>query len=169
MRNRQPSAFDTVFATSVGWRGLAPRGRVVWGVTATLVAAIPSVLVVSVGGVASGAVGAAVGLLISGSLIAVLWWLVGRRYRAWGYGFGDDELVIRRGVLVRRLTIVPVGRMQFIDVRQGPLERWLGLATVQLHTAAAASNARVPMLTVADAGRLRDELTARGAGRSGGT
>ena len=34
--------------------------------------------------------------------------------------------------------------MQFVDVTAGPLERAFGLATVQLHTAAAASDARIP-------------------------
>ena len=48
--------------------------------------------------------------------------------------------------------------MQFVDVSAGPLERAFGLATVQLHTAAAASDARIPGLPPAEAARLRDRL-----------
>lgn len=46
-----------------------------------------------------------------------------------------------RGLLVRRLSVVPDGRMQFVDVTAGPVERAFRLATVKLHTAAAAGDA----------------------------
>ncbi len=88
--------------------------------------------------------------------------LIVRSVRAWGYAERDVDLLVRHGLLVRRLSIVPYARMQFVDVTAGPLERALGLATVQMHTAAAASNARVPGLDRADASRLRDRLTALG-------
>ena len=41
--------------------------------------------------------------------------------------------------------------MQFLDVTAGPIDRWFGLATVQLHTAAATSDARIPGLPLAEA------------------
>ncbi len=85
-----------------------------------------------------------------------------RSVRSWGFAERDVDLLVRHGLLVRRLSIVPYARMQFVDVTAGPLERALGLATVQMHTAAAASNARVPGLARADAARLRDRLTALG-------
>ena len=69
-----------------------------------------------------------------------------RRYRAWGYAEREDDLLVRRGVMIRRLTVVPYGRMQFVDVTAGPVDRLFGLATVQLHTAAAATDARIPGL-----------------------
>ena len=52
--------------------------------------------------------------------------------------------------------------MQFVDVTAGPLERVFNLATVQLHTAAAASDARIPGLPPEEATRLRDRLAALG-------
>ncbi len=85
-----------------------------------------------------------------------------RAVLAWGYAERDRDLLVRHGVLVRRLSIVPYARMQFVDVTAGPLERLFGLATVQLHTAAAATDARVPGLPPAEASRLRDRLTALG-------
>jgi len=80
----------------------------------------------------------------------------------------DDDLIVRRGLLVRRLSVVPYGRMQFIDVTAGPVDRWLGLATVQLHTAAASSDARIPGLVDAEARRLRDRLATLGEARAAG-
>ena len=94
--------------------------------------------------------------------------LVPRSLRSWGYAERADDLLVRHGLLVRRLSIVPYGRMQFVDVTAGPLERLLGLATVQLHTAAAASDARIPGLTAAEAARLRDRLAALGEARAEG-
>jgi hypothetical protein len=58
--------------------------------------------------------------------------------------------------------------MQFVDVQAGPLERRYGLATVQLHTASPATDARIPGLPHAEAARLRDRLAALGEARAAG-
>jgi hypothetical protein len=102
------------------------------------------------------------------ALGAVAWVITGRRFHAWGYQERADDLLVRRGLLLRRLSVVPYGRMQFVDVTAGPFERLYGLSTVRLHTAAAASDARIPGLAGDDARRLRDELAARGEARSMG-
>jgi membrane protein YdbS with pleckstrin-like domain len=91
-----------------------------------------------------------------------------RAVRAWGYAERDQDLLVRHGLFIRRLSIVPYARMQFVDVTAGPLERAFGLATVQLHTAAAASDAKVPGLPPEEAARLRDRLTALGEDRAEG-
>jgi membrane protein YdbS with pleckstrin-like domain len=91
-----------------------------------------------------------------------------RAVRAWGYAERDQDLLVRHGLLIRRLSIVPYARMQFVDVTAGPLERAFGLATVQLHTASAASDAKVPGLPPEEASRLRDRLTALGEDRAEG-
>jgi uncharacterized protein len=91
-----------------------------------------------------------------------------RRVAAWGYAERNDDLMVRRGVLIRRQSVIPYGRMQFIDVTAGPVERSLGLATLRMHTAAAASDARIPGLDRAAAARLRDQLAALGEARAAG-
>ncbi len=108
------------------------------------------------------ALGSVVLTYLSAEVIAL------RRYRAWGYAERAEDLLVRRGVMVRRLSVVPYGRMQFVDVVAGPLERRWGLATVRLHTAAAASDARVPGLPAAEAERLRDRLAMLGESRAAG-
>jgi uncharacterized protein len=94
--------------------------------------------------------------------------LMRRRFSAWGYTERDEDLLVRRGVLVSRLSVVPYGRMQFVEVIAGPLERSFGLATVHLHTAAAASDARIPGLERDEAARLRDRLAALGEAQAAG-
>jgi membrane protein YdbS with pleckstrin-like domain len=111
----------------------------------------------------AGLAAAAVALLGAVRAITIV-----RAVRAWGYAERESDLLVRHGLLVRRLSIVPYARMQFVDVTAGPLERGFGLATVQLHTAAAASDARVPGLGPAEAARLRDRLTALGEDRAEG-
>jgi len=91
-----------------------------------------------------------------------------RRVRAWAYRERDDDLLVRRGVMVSRLSVIPYGRMQFIDVVAGPIERAFGLATVRMHTAAASSDARIPGLTQIEAGRLRDHLAQLGEAKAAG-
>jgi uncharacterized protein len=96
------------------------------------------------------------------------WNTIGRQVAAWGYAERADDLLIRRGLMFRELVVVPYGRMQFVDVQAGPLERAFGLAQVQLHTASAGTDARIPGLNAAEAARLRDRLASRGQARLAG-
>ena len=106
------------------------------------------------------AVGALLATLVLTGLVLVA---VERRYAAWGYLEREDDLVVRRGVLLQRTSVVP-----YVDVTAGPLDRRLGLATVTMHTAAAATDATVPGLLAAEATRLRDRLAALGEARQAG-
>jgi len=108
------------------------------------------------------------GAVVVGIVTAVGWRWIGRNQRAWGYTERDDDLLVRRGVAFRELIVVPYGRMQFVDVTDGPVQRRFGLSTVQLHTAAAKTDARIPGLTPSEAARLRDRLTARGESHAAG-
>ncbi len=131
------------------------------GVPVGLAAAIPAW--VAVGPTAGVPVTAAVLVVL-----ALLWVLLRGRYRSWGYLERADDLVVRRGLLFRQVSVVPYGRMQFIDVSAGPIDRAFGLATVQLHTAAAASDARIPGLARDEAERLRDRLASLGEAQATG-
>jgi membrane protein YdbS with pleckstrin-like domain len=110
------------------------------------------------------------GLLLAGILIGglLLDRFAQRRVRAWAYREREDDLMVRRGVFITRLSVIPYGRMQFIDVVAGPVERAFGLATVRMHTAAAASDARIPGLQADEAARLRDHLAELGESKAAG-
>jgi membrane protein YdbS with pleckstrin-like domain len=131
--------------------------------TLVVVAPVTAALLAAGDGTAA-AITAAILLAVAVFFYAVLH----GRYRAWGYAEREDDLLVRRGVMVRKLSIVPYGRMQFIDVTAGPVDRLFGLATVQLHTAAAATDARIPGLATAEANRLRDRLASLGEAQAAG-
>lgn len=111
------------------------------------------------------------GVLTLVALLAAYGWgwiLIGRNQRSWKYAEREDELLVTHGVLFRELVVVPYGRMQFVDVAAGPLERSFGLATVELHTATPATDAKIPGLTPDEAARLRDRLSALGHAQAWG-
>nr|BFD83481.1 PH domain-containing protein [Streptomyces sp. Xyl84] len=133
---------------------------VVWlGTAAVAAAAVPGAL--------AGPVWSAFAVLPL-AVMAWGWVLLGRNWRSWRYAERADDLLISRGVLWREETVVPYGRMQLVEVTSGPVERRFRLATVQLHTAAAATDATIPGLDPAEAERLRDRLTELGEARSAG-
>ena len=124
-----------------------------------------------IGGLAGQVVSAAAGIAIAAAVVLaglLAERFLARRVASWGYAERNDDLMVRRGVLIRRLSVIPYGRMQFIDVTAGPLERALGLATLRMHTAAAASDARIPGLESGAAAALRDQLAALGEAQAAG-
>ena len=109
-----------------------------------------------------------ISVLVTVALGAALSFFLRRRFRAWRYLERNEDLIVARGVMVQRLSVVPYGRMQFVEVTAGPVERLFKLSTVKLHTAAAASDARIPGLEQAEAARLRDRLTELGESMAAG-
>ena len=109
-------------------------------------------------------------LLIVLSLGATGWgWVwAGRNQRSWGYAENDDDLLVTSGVMFKRLVAIPYGRMQFVDVEAGPLDRAYGVATVTLHTASTETAADIPGLPAAEATRLRNRLTELGEAHGAG-
>ena len=100
-----------------------------------------------------------VGLVVFSAALIII---VLRQAKAIGYAERDDDLLVRRGIMFHKATVVPYGRLQFVDVDSGPIDRMFGLATVKLHTASAATDATIPGLPRAEADRLRDSLAGLG-------
>ncbi|SLM92031.1 PH domain-containing protein [Brachybacterium nesterenkovii] len=124
---------------------------------------------------------AAVGCVVVG-VLADLWWmhliallplviaaqwilLTGRRVRAIGYLDREDDLVVAKGLMLRSVTVTPYGRVQSVEVSEGPIQRRFGLASLSLSTAATAADADIPGLPREEAERLRALLAARGIDR----
>jgi hypothetical protein len=100
--------------------------------------------------------------------VVLAWFSIGRNQRSWGYVERVDDLLVTHGALFKKLTVVPYGRMQLVDVEAGPVERLYGLVRVRLHTAAATTDAEVCGLTPDLAEVLRDRLTALGEAHAAG-
>jgi uncharacterized protein len=159
-----PSPFDP---TGVVWTPVSPRlafarrGVLLAGLT--IPALVPPMLAL----VLHTAWIAALSML---PLVVVLWgwWLIGRQVAAVGYAERHDDLLIRRGVMWRSIVVVPYGRMQYVDVQAGPVDRMVGIARLQLHTASAGTDAHIPGLVADEAARLRDRLASRGQAQLAG-
>jgi membrane protein YdbS with pleckstrin-like domain len=147
---------------ALSWSAPSPRLRTLRRcevAAMTIAALIVAVITADAWGSGLAATIAALGVIVAGlSADAV----AGRRVRAWGYAERAQDLLVKRGVMFRRTSVIPYGRMQYVEVAVGPLERAFGLATVQMHTAAAESDARIPGLLAAEAARRRDQLTSLG-------
>jgi uncharacterized protein len=134
-----------------------------------LAVSIPPIVVLAAAlGLSGAAPAALLTPIVLGGIAGLTYRFLLARYRAWGYEEREDDLLVRRGCVIRRISVVPYGRMQFVDVTAGPFERSFGLATVRLHTAAAATDARIPGLDQTEATRLRDRLAALGEARAAG-
>lgn len=94
------------------------------------------------------------------ALLPALGAWAGLRRHAWTrWRLDGDGYALRRGRLWRQDTFVPRSRVQHLDVRHGPIERRLGLATLVIHTAGTRHNAVATAgLDAQDAERLRDHL-----------
>lgn len=83
------------------------------------------------------------------------------RYRFWFYSLQGEEVRLERGIWNRMWTVVPLRRVQHLDVTQSLLEREFGLAKLVMHTAGThSSEVSIPGLLLPEAERLRDEIKA---------
>lgn len=157
----------------IAWVHLADRARVMFHLQALarlvlfqapvslVLGAVAAGVVGLVGGVAIGA-----GLLLTQTLAAV--WMPSLAFDRWRYALRAEDLIVERGVWVRRTTSIPLSRIQHVDTRRGLLEQWFGLARVQVYTASGVgADGVVPGLDVDVAEALRDELVRLGGGDDG--
>lgn len=108
-------------------------------------------------------------LMIAGwGFLTSLWlwhslWHPPRRYESWGYRIDDRVLETRSGRMFRTTRLLPLNRLQHVDLQQGPIERMYGLARLELHTAGTENaSITIPGLAHEEAVRLRDHLVALG-------
>ena len=96
------------------------------------------------------------GLVLLITLITLI--ILPRQAKAIGYMLRADDIVFRKGILWQRMIAVPYGRMQLVDITQGPLDRAFGISQLKMVTAAATTGVQIPGLTQAAAEALRDTL-----------
>jgi membrane protein YdbS with pleckstrin-like domain len=96
-----------------------------------------------------------VGLVIG---VTVVPWL---RWRRWRWDVSPDAIDIRSGTVTVTRTLIPMPRVQHVDTSSNALEQQLGLASVEVHTAAGSH--KIPLLSEHDAGLLREQIAALAA------
>lgn len=88
--------------------------------------------------------------------------LIVRQVKATQYALGENELFIRTGIMFKNLTVIPYGRIQFVDLAEGPIVRKFGMAEIKINTASASTDASIPGVPVAEAVAVRAFLSQRG-------
>ncbi len=73
-------------------------------------------------------------------------WLRPLSWQRTGYAVTDGVILLRRGFLWRSLSIVPLARLQSLELFQGPVDRMLGLASTRLHTVSGPVHPRLAVI-----------------------
>jgi uncharacterized protein len=147
---------------------VSPKLATLRRLNASIMAGLAAIAALLVLGLTLGWLYGVLAVVVIALVLGWAWILIGRNQRSWKYAEREDELLVSHGVMFRELVVVPYGRMQFVDVTAGPLERAYGMATVELHTATPATDAKIPGLHPDEAGRLRDRLSALGQAQAWG-
>lgn len=83
------------------------------------------------------------------------------RYHTLRYTFDDEGIHMRVGILFRREVNLTYARIQDIHLRSGILQRWLGLADIQIQTASGSADAELVIEGFKEYEAIRDFLYTR--------
>jgi putative membrane protein len=83
------------------------------------------------------------------------------RYHTLRYTFDDEGIHMRVGILFRREVNLTYARIQDIHLRSGLLQRWLGLADIQIQTASGSADAELVIEGFKQYEAIRDFLYTR--------
>ena len=89
------------------------------------------------------------------------------RYHTLRYRFDEEGISMRWGILFRREINLTYARIQDIHLRSNFVERWLGLARVEVQTASGSSGAEMTLEGLLGFEAIRDYLYARMRGAHG--
>lgn len=144
---------------------LDPRAVKLWRTTYLIFFAIVIVamLVVAVGigwRLPSQRIWLAVGwLALTAISLSFSFWFPSRYYRTWSWRIDAKVLEVRHGRLIESARLIPLNRVQHVDLERGLFERMYGLSSLIIHTAGThAATTRIPGLEAEQAARLRDHL-----------
>ena len=150
---------STSEATSIATVPLPMSIRTLWRVVAVVLAAIVAIAGVVLGVLVDSTVLIVATLVIVVVLLGVRLWLIELGYARWRWGVDERWIERCSGVVVRTTQVVPRSRVQTLTTRTGPIDRWLGLSSIVVHTAGTHTpNLTIPHLELEAAERLRAEL-----------
>ncbi|MCU0617697.1 MAG: PH domain-containing protein [Gemmatimonadaceae bacterium] len=94
-------------------------------------------------------------------LLPLIWCIAWLQVRARGLAIADGHVIVRRGGISRSTIILPESKLQLIEVRQGPLQRLIGSATLRLTTAGVGGDVDMEDLPLDEARVMQQDLQAR--------
>jgi uncharacterized membrane protein YdbT with pleckstrin-like domain len=83
------------------------------------------------------------------------------RYHTMRYRFDTDGIHMKWGIIFRREVLLNYSRIQDIHLRSNVIERWLGLARIEIQTASGSDNANMTLEGMEDPEVMRDFLYSR--------
>ena len=89
------------------------------------------------------------------------------RYHTLRYRFDREGVAMRWGILFRREVTLTYARIQDIHLTSNFVERWLGLARIQVQTASGSASAEMTIEGLKEFEELRDFLYSRMRGAKG--
>lgn len=96
--------------------------------------------------------------LVSGPLFPFIFLVLYFRFHTLSYRLDDEGVSVSWGYFFRQETFLQYRKIQDIHVRRGLVERWLGLATVEVQTASGSAAAEVSLEGLEDHDAVRDFL-----------
>jgi membrane protein YdbS with pleckstrin-like domain len=91
------------------------------------------------------------------SWILSIFWMPYLSWKNWRYAIDENEIDLKRGVIFKTRTLIPLSRVQHVDTREGPLLRNYNLASVTISTAA--TTHEIPALDSVLADRVRKQIS----------
>ncbi|MBF6621509.1 MAG: PH domain-containing protein [Patulibacter sp.] len=138
---------------------LSPRAVGYWRASLTLrllpLAVVVTVAALLLSSLPGGLRAAAAIVAWGGGLLAIVV-VPPIRHRIWWFAIGDEEVDLHHGLLTITRTVVPMVRVQHVDLHRGPLAERFRLAEIELHTAA--GSLTIPALDQEQAERIRRQV-----------
>ena len=167
IENLEPQGQDSPqpSSTVVSFQSLDPRAIKLWRLNYLITFGIFLLILLGVAvSIGLAAPAARIWMALGWGTLATicLWfcfWFPRRYYQSWRWRLDAKVLELRHGRLVERTRLIPLARLQHVDLERGPMERMFGLASLVIHTAGThASSTTIPGLEAAAAAQLRDHL-----------
>lgn len=73
-------------------------------------------------------------------LMLFSFWITRAAFKLKGYALRDKDILYRKGIIFRSVTVIPFNRVQHCEIKEGPIERYFGLKTLEVYTAGGESS-----------------------------
>jgi putative membrane protein len=94
-------------------------------------------------------------------------WLRPLSWQRTGFRMVDGAVLLRRGFIWRSLAVVPLARLQSLELQQGPIDRLLGLAETRFHTVSGPVHPRLGAMDAATGEQLFETVAVRAVEAAG--